>query len=150
MKTKVIVLWSAFAVCLVAAVALWFAMNNAKTPDYEEVKAMVVSSETKSVVNKKTHSKTDFYDVKVSYNGETYDLINVHNSYSYREGQMVTALLSDGKLYANVEGITSSTPVAKVYFVFLGGSFVLLMVAATYSSKYSQQKKAEKAAAETM
>ena len=63
---------------------------------------------------------------------------------------MVTASLSDGKLYANVEGITSSTPVAKVYFVFLGGSFVLLMVAATYSSKYSQQKKAEMAAAETM
>lgn len=150
MKTRVIILWAAFAVCVVAAVSLWFVMNNAKTPDYEEVKATVVSSETKSVVNKKTQSKTDFYFVQVSYNGEIYDLKNPHNSYSYIEGQTVTVLLSDGKLYANVEGITSSTPVATVYFVFLFGSFIMLMVAATYSSKYSQKKKAEKAAAQNM
>lgn len=147
MKKLSAVLWIVFAVCVVAAVSLWFAMNNEKTPDYEEVKVTVVSSETKSVVNKKTHSKTDFYDVKVSYNGEVYDLINPHNAYSYIEGRTATALLSDGKLYANVEGIKTSTPVATAYFVFLIGSFVMLIVASMYSSKVSQKKKAEKAAA---
>ena len=147
MKTKVIILWVICVVLLVGIAPTRIAMDKAKTPDYEEVQATVVSSETTQVVNKKTGSKTDFYDVKVSYNGKVYDLINVHNSYSYVEGRQVTALLSGDKLYANEEGITSSTPMAKAYFVCLIGGFVMFFVALTAQSKYSQQKKAAKAAA---
>ncbi len=140
MKTKVIVLWVICIVLLVGIAPTRIAMDRAATPDYEEVQVTVVSSETTQVVNKKTGSKTDFYDVKVS------DLINVHNSYSYIEGRQTTALLSGDKLYANVEGIETSTPMAKAYFVCLIGGFVMLIVAASAQSKYSQQKKAAKAA----
>lgn len=145
-KQVVIVLWVICVVLLVGIAPTRIAMDKAAAPDYEEVTATVVSSETTQVSNKKTGSKTDFYDVKVSYNGKVYDLINVHNSYSYIEGRQVKALLSGDKLYANVEGIQTSTPMAKAYFVCLIGGFVMLIIAASAQSKYSQQKKAAKAA----
>ena len=145
MKKIVIALWIICVVLLVGIIPTRMAMDKAATPDYEEVKATVVSSETTQVVNKKTGSRTNFYDVKVSYNGEVYDLINAHKSYF--EGTTVTALLSGDKLYADVEGIQTSTPVAKAYFVCLIGGFVMFFVALSAQSKYSQQKKAAKAAA---
>ena len=63
MKKLVIILWIAFVVCVIATVGLWFAMNNSN-PEFEEVKAIVTSSETKQVVNKKTGSRTNFYEEK--------------------------------------------------------------------------------------
>ena len=39
----------------------------------------------------------------------------------------VTAYLANGNLYANVEGITSTTPVAMLYFAFLFTTFALLV-----------------------
>ena len=58
----------------------------------------------------------------MEYEGREYELQNVYNSYSYMPGRVTTAYLHDGKLYANVAGITSTTPVATVYFVFLFAS----------------------------
>lgn len=142
-KKRVIILWVAFVVCVIATVTLWFAMNNVKS-EYEEVKATVLSSEVEQVVNKKTGSRTNFYKVKVEYNGEKYDLDNVHSAYEYPEGKVVKAYLSNGKLYANVEGVQTDTPIAKVYFVFLFGSFIMLFVAAWQMSKLHQNKKEEK------
>lgn len=146
-KQVVIVLWVICVVLLVGIAPTRIAMDNAATPDYEEVQVTVMSSKTTEVVNKKTGSRTPFYEVEVSYNGKVYDLINVHNSYSYVEGRQTTALLSGDKLYANVEGIQTSTPMAKAYFVCLIGGFIMFFVALSAQSKYSQQKKAAKAAA---
>ncbi|MDE6412698.1 MAG: penicillin-binding protein [Eubacterium sp.] len=146
-KQVVIALWVVCILLLVGIAPTRIAMDKAATPDYKEVKATVMSAETTQVVNKKTGSRTNFYDVKVSYEGKVYDLINVHDAYSYVEGREVTALLSGDKLYANVEGIQTNTPMAKAYFVCLIGGFVMLMVALMAQSKYSQQKKAAKAAA---
>ena len=60
----------------------------------------------------------------------------------YYKGKSVTALLSNDKLYAKVEGIKSTSPVAIVYFVFLFGTFGMIMLSATYMSK-SKAKKQE-------
>lgn len=143
MNKKVIILWSIFIVCLVLTIVLWFAMNKAN-PEFEEVKATVLSSKTEEIVNKKTGSRTTFYKVEVRYNGETYDLENAHNTYMYQQGKTVTAYLYNGKLYANQEGVKTSTPIATVYFIFLFGSFGMLMVAATYTSKAYQKNKNDK------
>lgn len=140
MKKLGIILWIAFVVCVIATVGLWFAVNNSN-PEFEEVKAIVTSSETKQVVNKKTGSRTNFYEVKVRYDGKEYDLKNPHNTYMYPEGKTVTAYLANGNLYANEEGVKTSTPVAIVYYVCLFGSFGLLMAAAMVSSKNAQNKK---------
>jgi len=59
----------------------------------------------------------------------------------YSEGRTVTAYLAHGKLYANVEGVKTSTPIATVYFIFLFGSFAMLFVAPTYTAKLRKQAK---------
>lgn len=142
-KRNVAILWILFVIALVATVALWFAMRNAK-PEFKEVEAVVISAQTNRVTVKGEYgskSSTDFYDVKVEYDGKTYDLKNAHNTYSYPEGKTVKAYLSNGKLYANKEGVQTSTPIATVYFVFLFGTFGLLFGASVYSGKLAENKK---------
>ncbi len=141
LKRRIIILWIVFAVCLVATVILWFVSNNTEA-EYEEVNVTVVSAETKQVVNRKTGSRTNFYEVKVRFDGETKNLENAHNTYMYPEGKTVKAYLSNGRLFANVEGVNSSTPIATVYFVFLFATMIMLFVAATYSGKLAQRKNA--------
>lgn len=138
-KKSVIILWIAFAICVIATVVLWFGMNNAKL-NYEEVEVLVLSSKVEQVVNKKTGSKTNFYKVEVEYNGEKYDLGNAHSASAYPKGKRVKAYLANEKLYADVDGVKTATPVATAYFVFLFGSFGLLFIAAVQSSKLHQNK----------
>ncbi len=132
-------------ICIVATVLLRGPMDNANV-DYTEVKVQVVSSETKETDIKVGNSSSTIttYDIVVSYMGENYDLKNAHNSYSYRQGATVTAYLSNGKMYANVEGVQTSTPVATAYFVALIGSFVMFFVTICLWANVAQQKRRAK------
>lgn len=138
MKSKVAIMWIVTAICLILTVVFWFLMNKTEVK-YEEVTAIVISTSTKEVVNKKTQNRTTFYEVKVKYDGKEYELQNVHGLSGYYEGKSVKALLANDKLYANVEGIKSTSPIAIVYFVFLFGTFGMLMLSATYMSKAKKQ-----------
>jgi len=80
----------------------------------------------------------------VEFEGKEYELRNVHSAASYYKGQKVKAYLSNDKLYANVEGVKTSTPIATIYFIFLFGSFGMLFVAAMYTGKLSQKKLEDK------
>lgn len=142
LKKKVIILWIAFVVCIVATVALWFGMRNAK-PEFEEVEAVVLGTKTEQVINKNTGNRTNFYKVEVEYDGKEYNLENVHSLVGYTEGRKVKAYLYDDKLYANEEGVQTSTPIATIYFIFLFGTFGLLMIAASKTSKLHQKSLAE-------
>lgn len=115
-------------------------MNNTEI-DYEEVTAIVTDTSTRKVVNKNTGSTTNFYEVKVRYDGEEYELQNVHGLSGYTKGRSVKALLSNGKLYANEEGIKSTSPVAIVYFVFLFGTFGMLFASSWMMSKEKEKKR---------
>lgn len=134
MKNKTAIMWIITVICLVLTVVFWFLMNNTEV-NYEEVTAIVTDTSSRAVVDKKTGSRTTFYEVKVRYEGKEYELQNVHGLSGYYEGRSVKALLSDGKLYANVEGIKSTSPVAIVYFIFLFGTFAMFIASATYMSK---------------
>ena len=138
MKNKVALMWIINAICLILTIVFWFLMNKTEVK-YEEITAIVTSTSTKEVVNKKTQNRTTFYEVKVEYNGKEYELQNVHGLSGYYEGKSVRALLANDKLYANVEGIKSTSPIAIVYFVFLFGTFGMLMLSATYMSKAKKQ-----------
>ena len=129
-------------ICIVAAVLLRGPMDNADI-DYTEVKVQVVSSETKETDIKVGNSNSTMttYDIVVSYQGQNYDLKNAHDSYSYRKGATVTAYLSNGKMYANVEGVQTSTPVATAYFVALIGSFVMFFITICLWANAAQQKR---------
>jgi len=133
-------LWLAFFFFLISTIILWFLMNNSN-PEYEEVKAIVLSSEKVEYVNRKTNTRTYKYEVKVRYEGKEYDLHNAHNAYSYVEGRSVTAYKANDKLYANIEGVKTATPIATTYYVFLFGSFGLLILAPSYGAKVRQEKK---------
>lgn len=128
-------------ICIVATVLLRGPMANAEL-DYTEVSARVVSSgsSTTTIRSGNTRSSMTTYDIYVSYMGQEYKLRNAHNSYSYREGSTITAYLSNGKLYANIEGIRSSTPVAYAYFTALIGSFVMFFITICLWANAAQRK----------
>lgn len=142
MKKKSIILSILTVLCIIITVFLWFAMNNQEL-EYEEVKATVVSSN--SGYRRVAGSRQIYYDVKVEYEGKTYDLQNVYSSASYIPGLEVTVYSANGNLYANEAGVNTSTPLAITYFVFLFGSFIMFGITLTTMSK-SHQKKKEKAA----
>lgn len=127
-KTKVILLGVGFFVSLVLTIVFRYLMDN-QNLEYEEVQVRVVSTDTERTKVKTQYSSSNItkYIVKVRYEGETYELENVHGLSGYREGATVKAYLANGKLYANVEGVNTSTPVAYGYFGFLIASFILFL-----------------------
>lgn len=139
MKNKVLIMWIITVICLILTIVFWFLMNKSEVK-YEEVTATVISTSSKEVVNKKTKNRTTFYEVKVNYEGKEYELQNVHGLSGYYEGKSVKALLSNGKLYANEEGIKSTSPIAIVYFIFLFGTFGMIMLSSMYMSKMKANK----------
>ena len=129
MKKFYIILIVIMISCIVVTIGLRFFMDNMDI-NYEEVKATVISSE--SHLKRVGKSRQIVYDVKVEYEGNTYDLENVHDTYSYVEGSQITAYLSNGNLYANIEGVRTSTSLSTVYFVFVFISFILLIGTPVY------------------
>lgn len=105
----------------------------------EKVQCTVSRIETHSI--RVNGSKKTFKEYYGTYNGEEYKIGNVIEDYKFQEGRKADVLLYNGKLYANVEGITSTSPLATVYFVFLFGTvgvFAFMLYAMT---KHSQAKK---------
>lgn len=128
-KKTVILLGVGFVVSLVLTIVLYIRMGN-QNLEYEEVEVQVVNTYTENyrVRGQYSSSTTTKYVVEVWYGGDIYELGNVHGLAGYSEGRTVKAYLSNGKLYANVEGVNTSTPLAYAYFGFLFASFILLIV----------------------
>ena len=128
-KKKEILLGIVFLICLVLTFVFRHLMDN-QNLEFEEVNVVVLSADEDNVRIKTGYSSTNIsdYDVQVSYKGKTYDLHNVHSLSGYWEGSTVKAYLSGDSMYANVEGVNTSTPVAYAYYVCLIGSFVLLIL----------------------
>ena len=120
-------LWLGLAtlVFLIVTIVMNVVMRNQEV-DYELVKAIVISSETKHVKIKGTSYEE--YEVYVSYDGVDYKLKNAHDSYSYQPGRTTDAYFSHGKMYANVEGIKTSGPIGIAYFGSMFATFLLLVV----------------------
>ena len=125
MSKKTIILMIVTVLCITATVMLKKAVDNSE-PEYTEVKALVLSSE--SVYKKILGKKQLFHEVIVIYQGQEYELENAHNNYSFVPGRQVTAYLSGEKLYANIEGVKTSTGLATTYFVCLFASFAMVIV----------------------
>ena len=140
-KTKVILMGVGFVVCLVLTIFFRICMDNQEL-EYEKVEVRVVSTDTEKIKVKMQYSTstTTKYIVKVSYHGKTYNLENVHSLVGYSKGKTVTAYLSRGKLYANIEGVNTSTPVSYAYFGFMIASFILFLAFAC-STPYLFKKK---------
>lgn len=138
MKKKAMLMWILFVICVIGTVGLRY-LSDREDVEYEEVTATVISSEERVLENRKTHSSYTSYDIVVEYEGQEYDLKNAHNAYQYVSGREITAYLSRGSLYANIEGVESSTPLFYAYFAFLVASVVMLGVAINESVKAKRQ-----------
>ena len=128
MKKKAMLMWILFVVCVIATVGLRYIFDR-QNVEFEEVTVTVLDAEQKELINRKTHSTYTFNEITVEYEGEEYELKNARSVYEYPIGKDVTAYLAHGKLYANVEGVESSTPLFYAYFAFLVASFVTLGLA---------------------
>ena len=140
MQKKAKLIWCLFIICLIAMIGLRIAMEVQEL-EYEEVEVRVVSAETKHVKNRKTGSTQDYYIVKVAYKGEVHELGNAYKTSQYDTGDYVKAYVSNGHLFANIEGVSTSTPVAKVYFACLYGCFGLLIAGVYFSAKEKEEAK---------
>ncbi len=140
MKKKSRLIWCAFAVCLIGMIILRIVMElqNVK---YQEVQATVVSAETKHIRKWRSSDTYDIYEVRVTYKGKVHELGNAFKSYQYSPGQKVKAYLSNGRLYANLDGVKTSTPVAKCYFACLYGSFIFVILGLVYMEKAKREER---------
>lgn len=140
-KKLVILAGVGFVVCLVVTIIFYGRMNN-QDLEYQEVQVQVVStgSRTTNIFMRYTSSSTTQYIVEVRYNGEIYDLKNVISLSGYSEGRIVKAYLSNGKMYANVEGVNTSTTVAYIYFGFLFATFILFFIFICNTPRLFQKK----------
>ncbi len=141
---KVLICWGLMLVCIVTAVITRISMNSEEL-DYKEVKVQVVSSEAKEkrVKTKYSTSYVTEYDIVVRYEGQKYVLKNAHDAYSYREGSTVTAYLFNGKLYANVEGVQSASPMGIAYSASLIGTFGFFILSMLLLTKVGQKKESK-------
>ena len=128
---------------ILAAVFLRIILANITT-EYTTVNAMVVRSE--AVTELVGKSAKTFYYVDVVYQGTTYEVHNLYNNYSFREGQEATVFLSDGNMYANVEGVQTSTPFAAVAITISALAFIGVIATITCLILYLRAEKAKKAA----
>lgn len=136
MWKKSILLALVTVLCLGITVFLRFAADNADR-EYTKVEVTVLTAETR--YKKVGRSSQRYYEITVRYQGKTYDLENAHETYSYTPGKQVKAYLSDGRLFANIEGVKSTGPVATAYFVGLFATFGLVIATASVWS--SERKK---------
>ncbi len=134
MKKKAMLMWILFVVCVLGTVGLRY-LSDREDVEYEEVTVTVLSAQERVIENRKTNSSITSYDIAVEYEGEEYALKNAYNVYQYHIGSEVTAYLSRGSMFANIEGVQSSTPLFYAYFAFLVASFVMLGVAINESVK---------------
>lgn len=114
-------------------------MRSQDITGIEPVKVMVTSVDKTTV--KTNSSRTDFYHVKVSYNGKEYTLHDASGYPFTQEGNIGTAYLYNGKLYAKETGPATGTFTAKAYYVCLIGGFIMLIVAPSMYPKAMKLKK---------
>jgi len=136
-KKLSIILTFVFVILLGLCIFTRVLANNA-LPEYKTVKVQIVSG-------KETFGAHIDNDVKVivKYNGKDRELKNVHDMWVYNVGQEIDVYLCEGELYVDLEGAKLTTIYSKVYFAFLGLSFVGLIAMLT-AWQYVKKEKKEK------
>lgn len=131
-------------VFFVMAVA-FYVLNNNEHLSYEVVEVNVISAHSANPL-----SKTDSDRVVVEYNGKNYEVENLRTNETLKYHTYLTtkktanAYFSNGKIYANIEGIRSTTVIGTIYFVFLFGTLILIFTTAVLVGCVVEAKKREK------
>lgn len=131
-------------VFFVMAVAFYVLSNNQHL-SYEVVEVNVISAHSANPL-----SKTDSDRVVVEYNGKNYEVENLRTNETLKyhtyisSKNLAKAYFSNGKIYANIEGIRSTTVIGTIYFVFFFGTLILIFTTAMLVGCVIEAKKREK------
>ena len=131
-------------VFFVMAVA-FYVLNNNEHLSYEVVEVNVISAHSANPL-----SKTDSDRVVVEYNGKNYEVENLRTNETLKYHTYISsknpakAYFSNGKIYANIEGIRSTTVIGTIYFVFFFGTLILIFTTAMLVGCVIEAKKREK------
>ena len=124
---------------------VFYVLSRNQHVSYDIVQVEVITVHTKNPL-----SKTDRDKVVVEYNGRTYEVKNLRTNEvlkyqsHYLSKTSADAYFSNGKLYANVDGVRSNTVTGTVYFVFLFGTMGLIFSTAILIACNVEVKKREK------
>ena len=107
-----------FVVIALATLFLFFRVSKVDTSAAELVEADVISVETQEKhLWRYAYTSEDI--VKASYNGKTYEIVNVRNPFRYY-GDKVEVYYYNDKLYDDLNSIKTDTTLFKVYGLFIG------------------------------
>ena len=131
-------------VFFVMAVAFYVLSDNQHL-SYKVVQVNVISVHSANPL-----SKTDRDRVVVEYNGNNYEVENLRTNETLKYHTYLStknpanAYFSKGKIYANIEGIRTTTVIGTIYFVFLFGTLILIFTTAVLVGCVVEAKKREK------
>ncbi len=124
---------------------VFYVLNNNEHLSYEVVEVNVISAHSANPL-----SKTDSDRVVVEYNGKNYEVENLRTNETLKYHTYISsknpakAYFSNGKIYANIEGIRTTTVIGTIYFVFLFGTLILIFTTAVLVGCVVEAKKREK------
>lgn len=132
------------AVFFLMTVAFYVLSHNQHL-SYKVVQVNVISVDIKNPLNKIDKDK-----VVVEYNGKSYEVENLMTNetlkyHTYLSSQKpADAYFANGRIFANVDGIRSTSMIGMIYFVFLFGTLILIFTTAILIGCVVEAKKREK------
>lgn len=132
------------AVFFLMTVAFYVLSHNQHL-SYKVVQVNVISVDIKNPLNKIDKDK-----VVVEYNGKSYEVENLMTNetlkyHTYLSSQKpACAYFANGRIFANVDGIRSTSMIGMIYFVFLFGTLILIFTTAILIGCIVEAKKREK------
>ena len=138
LKILNLVLYGLAVLSLIGCIAVRVYADTKAEYSYEEVTAVVTDHQ------RSTYKGRTSVEVTVAYQGQLYRLINVKSGGApYMVGYTTQAYLSDGKMYANIDGIKSKSVWGKRYFLLLGSTVLLGFLAVVLTAVRKDMKMKE-------
>ena len=124
---------------------VFYVLSHNQHLSYKVVRVNVISVDIKNPLNKIDKDK-----VVVEYNGKSYEVENLMTNetlkyHTYLSSQKpADAYFANGRIFANDDGIRSTSMIGMIYFVFLFGTIILIFTTAVLIGCVVEAKKREK------
>lgn len=124
---------------------VFYVLSHNQILSYKVVQVNVISVDIENPLNKIDKDK-----VVVEYNGKNYEVENLMTNetlkyHTYLSSQKpADAYFANGRIFANIDGIRSTSMIGIIYFVFLFGTLILIFTTAVLIGCVVEAKKREK------
>ena len=124
---------------------VFYVLSHNQLLSYKVVQVNVISVDIENPLNKIDKDK-----VVVEYNGKNYEVENLMTNetlkyHTYLSSQKpADAYFANGRIFANIDGIRSTSMIGMIYFVFLFGTLILILTTAVLIGCVVEAKKREK------